>query len=232
MGDGMRRRRWIAGAIAAVVVAALAVLVAVGSGHSEAKPFSYSVDEARLRCTGPSFLPQQAAKEILDKPPPEDWRDVQDHPGSIFADTEYVEIHLEPGAQESVTFKRIDFRVRHRQRQQGDLLYPSCYEMVPGWWIATDFDKTPPAFAITDFPQETHVVHLPWNISLKAPRTIYLVANSSKCDCAWRAEIAWVSGEQHGTIQVAEGDKDFEITHSGGIPKYIAGADSWTLSRP
>jgi len=233
MGGVARRPTWVAGTIAAVTVAVVAVLVAVGSGHSKEEPFSYSVNEARLRCTGPSFLPQKAAKELLSKPPPQDWRDVQSHPGSVFADTEYVEIHLQPGTRQSVTFKRIDFHVRHRRPQKGALLYPSCYEMVPGLWIAADLDETPPGFTITDFPQESHVIHLPWTIPVKAPRTIYLVANSSNCVCGWRAEISWVSGTRQGTIQVADGGKDYEIAHSGGgIPKYIAGPSGWTLSRP
>jgi hypothetical protein len=233
MGDVRKRPVWVAGVVAVVVIAVVAVFVAVGSGDSRSKPFSYSVNEARLRCTGPSFLPQAAAKKLLGEPPPKDWREVQSLPESVFADTEYVEIHLRPGTEKSVTFKRIRFHVRHLRPQKGDLVYPSCYEMVPGWWIATDFDETPPEFAITNFPQETHLVHLPWTVSVKAPRTIYLVADSSKCVCAWRAEIPWVSGTQHGTIEVAEGSKDFEIVHSGGgIPKYIAGKDGWTLSRP
>lgn len=230
MGKRRGRSAWVA--VAAVVIAAVVVFVAEGLGHSEAKPFSYSVNEARLRCTGPSFLPQKEAMELLGKPPPKDWRKVQSYPKSVFADTEYVEIHLQPGTQESVTFKQIDFHVRHRRRPIGDLLYPSCYEMVPGWWIATSFDETPPKFSITNFPQESRLVHLPWTIALKAPRTIYLVADSSSCVCAWRAEISWVSGMQHGTIRLPAGKKEFEITHSGGSPKYIAGKSGWTLSPP
>lgn len=223
------RLQWLAAAIGVALVAVVIVLVVSGSGSSPSQPFTYSVKEARLPCSGGSFFPGKTAQHFLDQPPPKNWSVVQSHPGAVFANSELVELQIHAGSADAVTLDSVRFHIERRKRPDGVTLYPGCFEQLSGWLMVAEFDQSHPKAIIYNHEDpEEKVVPLPWKVSLEEPFEILIQPNTSHCYCVWTAEIPWSSGSDHGVIRIAEGEKPFEVTFTGGMPAHSAEDNGWS----
>lgn len=248
-----RRKRWLIGAAGSVLVAGATAFVAgLGSkaaddvGSSPPPLVSSYASEERAGC-GPSvFLPKQSVGVALARPPSdESMLRIQSLPGFAFADHGRVNVSILGETERPVTLTNIYVHVNRRPRPQGALFYDPCGGPTTGRLIVFDLDRQPPRVvesnALSHVPLGsagadgrplTKPIKFPWTVSLTEPLLLGLIGTvKSGCYCTWTAEIPWVSGGQHGTIEVDNGGDGYSVVSSQGLPSYgpgLQGADRWS----
>ncbi len=252
-----RRRRWLIGVIGSVILAgATAFVTGLGSkvadnvASSSPPLVSSYASEERAGC-GPSvFLPLRSVRSALAEPPSdESLLHMQSLPGFAFADQGRVNVSIQGETERPVTLTNIYFHVNRRPRPEGALFYDPCGGPTMGRLIVFDLDREPPRVvesnALSHVPLGsvgadgrplTKPIRFPWTVSLTDPLLLALIGTvKSGCYCTWTAEIPWVSGGQHGKIEVDNGGAGYSVVSSHGLRSYgpaLEGANHWREQPP
>jgi hypothetical protein len=70
---------------------------------------------------------------------------------------------------------------------------------------------------------------LPFKVSESDPEVLRITADASAYDVRWYLELAWSSGDRHGTLVVDDGGEPFRTSGNNGRPAYEfpPGAEEW-----
>lgn len=253
-----RRRRWIAATLASILVAGgTAFAAGLGSDladsvDSSPSPLvsSYATEE-RAGCGPYVFLPEESVGAALAKSPTleETWPEIQSLPGFAFADSDRVNVSIQGETARLVTLTGIYFHVTRRPRPKGALFYAPCGGPIEGRSIRIDVGRQPPTIVESnvlphvplgstqgDGRPLTKPIKFPWTVSLTDPLLLGLIATTkSSCYCIWTAEIPWVSGGQHGIIDVDNGGAGYTVVSSRGLRFYgpkLDGGSGWGEQPP
>lgn len=242
-----RRRRWLAATVGSLIIAlATAFATGIGSrlahgvGSGSSSLVSSYASEERAGCGPLVFLPEKSVKVALAKPPSEEsWPEMQLLPGFAFADTGRVNVSIQGETSRPITLMGIYFHVTRRPRPKGALFSDPCGGPTEGRAIVFDVDHEPPSIvesnvlphvplgsAEGDDRPLTKPIRFPWKVSLTDPLLLALIATTkSRCYCTWTAEIPWVSGGHHGTIEIDNGGEGFHVVSSRGLRFYSPGVE-------
>lgn len=221
MRRAVGKGHWLGGGLVLVALAVAAFVLLESDDGGPSRPITYSVRETKQPCIGGSYLPEHAARSLLDRPPPKSWHSVQDDPLAVFANSDTVQVTIRSGYEDAVILEGIHFEVKKGRRPPGLTFYRSCVFRASGNVLEAALDSSP--------PELSGEVGFPWSVSLEKPLTLYVVARSLECHCRWRAKIPWRSDGARGVLEISEGGKAFEVTFSGGMNAYVAGKDGWEL---
>lgn len=219
------------------IVAALAFGLAVGplagcGGDSTAAPppFTASDSEVRAECLFGTFLPKEVGSRAAERPPPRDWRRIEDAPGAIQADRAAVALTLRPKhSGERIVLTDVHLKVKqHPLRPLGTAFFRPCGRELRGPAIEADLagaGRVIGTSAALDgaigrgvhLPHDARPIEFPWTVTLDRPLRIYLLARSLHCYCTWKAAIPWHSNSSQGTIHVDNGGRGYTMTDTIGV---------------
>jgi hypothetical protein len=238
---GHRLRRWVAGGIGTIALAA-AVAFASGLGNraaesvgnSEDAPISYSVEEISPSCFSGTFLPEEAAKEILAQPADPAAELMKLDPAAAAAGRDMVQVAIQGESERKVTLTGIEFIVEGSPPPKGAAFYFPCGDATVGRVLEVDLDTVPPQITASSAEVGgslgtyegrplSRPIRFPWTVSLTDPLLLHIVATTDRCYCTWTAEIAWVSGSKRGVIPVDNKGGGFRVIDADGVDSYGAG---------
>jgi hypothetical protein len=232
----MGRQGWAAWAVASAVAVFLA---GCGAGGRSSPPFAVSEAQVRAECMTGTFVAEEAGPELLERPPPQDWRRIEDLPEAMDAERGAVLVTLRPrGDMKKVTLTGIKFHVSNLGvRPIGSVLYRPCKKRLNGAALEADLDGfTHEVSASAEsaalrvgfhLPRQANAIRFPWTVSLSKPLHLYLVVQALDIYCKWTADISWVSGSSEGVIHVDNGGKKYLIVDGQGTGWYRPGDGQW-----
>jgi hypothetical protein len=245
-----KRRKWIGTVATAVLVAVLAgVATGLGEKAVDALPsegpalISVGVEElAGGECGGMSYQPAWMAALTLEEPPPyeaDEWTDFHARSGAAPADSSVVQVSIQGESARTITLTDIRFDAIRSRRAPGSTFSAACGDPLTGRGVTVDLEVSPPKVTASSENLEGYVesggepgsrtspIVFPWTVSLTDPLLLYVVANASKCDCQWTAEIPWVSGSEKGVIRIDDGGEPFHLIGIDGLASYVSGGYDW-----
>lgn len=241
--DGKQKKshvgRWLGATAVSIVVAGItAFAVGVGSHEAdkvESAQATISSSDSRLgaECGFGTFVPDPAAKHLLQAPRPKNWSVIENEPGAAGAGIAAAQVSIQGESERTVTLTGIKFNVRRRTLPPGAVLEAPCGGPIEGRAIEANLDTAPPRIiASSSDPQGllgatagdgrlvTKPITFPWTVSVTDPLLLYVIGRTSTdCYCTWTAELPWVSGNRYGTISVGNGGRGY-IAAGGHIPTY------------
>lgn len=256
-GNAAKRKPWgwmLTGGAALLLASATGFAGGFGSqladlvGSSSDPPLVSSSDaEFGSECIRGTFVPDNSAKKVLRQGPPEDWKVIEQLPGSAYADHEPVQVSIQGESARTITLTRIDFRVIRRALPPGAAFRAPCGGPSVGRALEVDLDADPPRIVDSSAEQHgmlgsrglhgerlTQPIRFPWTVSLTDPLLLDVIATTSSCYCVWSAEIPWVSGAHHGTIQIDNHGDGYRVAGTDGVPSYspdLYGDQGWISSQ-
>ncbi|MGN6255181.1 MAG: hypothetical protein ACTHO8_09410 [Solirubrobacterales bacterium] len=179
-----------------------------------------------------TFVIGGAGLKIAEKPPPTDWRQIEENPQAMPAERGAVEVTLrptEPGAAKKITITSVEFQVVNLGlRPIGTVFYRPCGRRPVGPAIETDLDgftheirgsSADPNGALRvgfHLPHPATPIEFPWTVSLRKPLNLFLLVQALDIYCDWTARIAWSSGSSHGVIRVDNHGRRYRIVDGAG----------------
>lgn len=195
---------------------------------------SYSVSQAENECGPGTFLPEPAARGVLDEGPPRSWSTIQQKSGAAFVEFTTAEVSVQGASKRTVTLTGIDFSIVHKQRPRGAAFFSQCGGPFEGRTLSVDLDTTPPriissnATAVSAMGNaKTRPIRFPWTVSLTDPLLLYVTGSTDECYCIWTAKIPWVSGSQRGTIDLDNNGEGFSVISADGLRAYTRAEGQW-----
>jgi hypothetical protein len=233
-------RRLVIGLGAILLVALVVWITGVASTSSNANPppFSVAESEVRAECMSGTFVPEEAGFKLEERPPPSDWRQIEEAPRAMPAERGAVQVTLrpkqdQPGAK--VTLTGVKFKVFSLGlRPTGNVFYRPCKRHLEGAAVETDLDGFTHKIigsaqngALTvgfHLPRHSPPIHFPWTVSLTKPLSLYLLVEARDIYADWTGLISWTSESSHGVIQVDNGGRKYRIVDGQGTSWYRPGA--------
>jgi hypothetical protein len=227
--------------------ASVGVLLGCGSnGKGASSPFTVSDSEVRAECLFGTYLPEEVGQRAAERPPPREWRKIEDAPGALEADRAAVVLTIRPKhSEERIVLTSVRLEVnQHRLRPLGTALYRPCDRELRGPAIEADLSGSGRVAATSaalggiigpgvHLPHGARPIEFPWTVTLDRPLRIYLIAHSKSCYCTWKASIPWHSGSSKGTIDVDNGGRGYTMTDTIGIVWNRPGPDGrWAQVPP
>jgi hypothetical protein len=236
-------------AIGLVATGASIAILLLGCGDGDdgnsAPPFVASDFEVRAECLFGTYLPERVGWRAAERPPPRNWRKIEDAPGALQPDRAAVALTIRPKRPgESIELTGVRLRVDHHSlRPIGSVFYRPCKRTLEGPAIEADIDG-PGRIEATSaalhgtigpglrLPDNAQPIEFPWTLSLDRPMRIYLIAHTEHCFCTWSAHIPWRSESSEGTIHVDNGGRGYTATDTIGITWYRPGANERWVQLP
>jgi hypothetical protein len=225
----------VAGVLLVIGVAALAALL-TSSDDAGLPPFSVTESEVRAECLTATYVPEGAGWALAEKPPPRDWRQIEEAKQAMPAERGAVEVTLRPREGDAtITLTGIHFDAyKHPLRPVGTVFYRPCRKQLVGPAIEFELDgavevassNADPAGTLgvgLHLPRSAQPIRFPWTVSLSEPLRLYLVANTQHTYSEWSARIPWESDDSHGVIMVDNGGRKYPITDGLGTGWYKPG---------
>lgn len=220
------------------------LLLGCGDDENSSPPFTASDFEVRAECLFGTYLPEKVGWQAAERPPPRNWKKIENAPGAIQPDRAAVALTIRPkGPGESIELTGVRLRVDHHSlRPLGGVFYRPCERSLRGPAIEADVDgpgRIGASSASLDgtigpglrLPDDAQPIEFPWTLSLDRPIQVYLIAHTEHCFCTWSAHIPWRSESSEGTIRVDNGGRGYTATDTIGITWHRPGAnDRWTQS--
>jgi len=226
----MWRRGMLRGSSLLAAVAAIALIGCAGGQETAPAPFATSDSEVRAECLSGTYLPEQVGQRVSERPPPQDWRRIEDAPRTLQTDRAGVALTLRPrrpGERVVLTDVRVD--VEHLPlRPLGVVFFRPCERQLNGPAIEADVDGSGQVVATSAaldgaiapglrLPEDARPIEFPWTIELDRPLRIYFIARAEHCFCRWSIDIPWRSEGGEGTIRIDNGGRGYTMTDSIGI---------------
>jgi hypothetical protein len=225
-------RRWVVGiAVLVLIAVAVALVGGLGSSAKQPPPFSVTDSEVRAECLTGTFVPDPPAVELVQNPPPSNWRSVENLPGATAAEKMAVKVTVKPDeAGEKLTLTGVKIDVISNSRPVGTVAYRACKRHLVGPAVEVDLNGYPAGVMVGSsadlhssigaglhLPKHGEPIHFPWTVNLSRPLNLYLLALGRHCYCRWGARISWRSGDQEGVIHADNGGKKYRIIDGLGI---------------
>jgi|GEM_PF-3593615 len=244
---GAKRRKKVLTTLGAVVLAGVTA-IAAGLGQKAVDavtagdpgpPISYSVEEQGAECGSITYLPSAKTGSALRLGPPTDWEAFQHQQGAAFAKRDIVQVAIQGESARTVTLTGIRFDVERTTRHDGALFSAPCGGGINARGLIVDVEDNPPKIVSSSEELEgsiesgglpgspTSPISFPWTVSLTDPLLLYVVATADFCDCRWSATIAWVSGDQRGTIDIDDQGEPFRVVGEESLDGYTLDEDGW-----
>jgi hypothetical protein len=221
-------------AISVLVLVALAWVIGSRSRSTGSKdgppPFTVIDAEVKAERLMGTYVPSSPALKLEERPPPREWRMIEDSPDAIEPDRSVVQVTLRPKQPgEELILTGIHFDVDRRGlRPLGTVFYKSCKRHLVGPAIDADLDTwayvqdSSAALGGTlstglELPSSAEPIEFPWTVSLDKPLRLYLVVHAEHSYCSWSARISWHSDSSEGVIHVDNGGKGYKMTDTFGI---------------
>ena len=225
-------------AVGGAVVLALILVWGAGCSSSEQEPppFTVSESEVRAECLTATFVPEEPGKELVEEPPPRNWKIVENAPKAMPAERAAIEVTLRPreGAP-TITITDVHFDVvKLPLRPIGSIFYRPCKRRLAGAAVEAAFDgfvrivssNSDPGKALGvgfRLPPSGKPIRFPWKISLAEPLHLFLIGDSEDTYADWAARIKWTSGSDQGVIHVDHGGKKYKLVDGKGTSWYKPG---------
>jgi len=229
-------QRGVIALVAIFLIAAVVVWItgiASGGGDAAPPPFSVAESEVPAECMSGTFVPEGAGAEIAGRPPPHDWRRIEEAPKAMPAERGAVLVTLRPDEHrvEGITITGISFHVFNLGlRPIGIVFYRPCGRRPTGAAVETDLDGYTHKVISSEqdgalrvgFHLSSHFppIRFPWTVSLTKPLKLYLAVQARDIYCDWTARIAWTSASSHGVIRVDNGGRKYRIVDGQGTGWY------------
>jgi hypothetical protein len=243
-------RKWVkwAGGVIGTVLLALIVAFASGLGNkaaegvgdSERGPISYSVEEQNNRCFSGTFLPEDAAEDVLGRKPPLDGEAdlMKLDPAAAAVDRNLVQVAIQGESERKVTLTGIEFYAKGSSPPTGSAFYFPCGGPTVGRALEVDLDAVPPRITASSAEVGemlgtyqgrflSRPIRFPWTVSLTDPLLLHIVGTTNRCYCTWTAEISWVSGSKRGVIPVDNKGEGFRVINRGDLDSYRVEDGHW-----
>ena len=239
--NGRQLRKWVVGGIGTVALAgAVAFAGGLGNraaesvGNSEDAPIGYSVEEQSPNCFSGTFLPEDAAEEVLAQPADPAVELMKLDPAAAAAGRDMVQVAIQGESEREVTLTGIEFRVESSPPPEGSAFYFPCGDALVGRALVVDLDTVPPQITASSAEVgETlgtyqgrpisRPIRFPWTVSLTDPLLLHIIGTTDRCHCTWTAEIPWVSGSKRGVISVDNEGEGFRVISPSDADSYGAG---------
>ena len=243
----MNRRRIIGFGAIILVVALVVWITGIASSSSKPGPPPFSVTESvvRAECMSATFVPEEVGYGLEEKPPPNDWHQIEEAPRALPAERGAVQVTLRPKQGEpgkKITLTGVKFKVHNLGlRPIGSVFYRPCKRHLVGAAVETDLDglnhtvigsAQNGALGVGfHLPHHSPPIHFPWTVSLAKPLNLYLLVQARDIYADWTARISWTSESSSGTIQVDNGGKKYRIVDGQGTGWVKPGPNGqWTDS--
>jgi hypothetical protein len=239
-----RLGRWLGATVISILVAGITAF-AVGIGTHEADKVEsaqviISSSDSRLgaECGFGTYVPEPAAKRLLQAPRPGNWSVVEHEPGAAGFGLVAAQVSIQGESERTVTLTGIKFNVHHSIRPPGAVFEQPCGGPIIGRAIEVNLDTLPPRIIKSSADPNgalgaeqggrpvTKPVTFPWTVSITDPLLLYIIGATADCYCTWSGELPWVSGEHHGTIMVDNGGKGYTVA-GGRLPGHQYINDRW-----
>ena len=147
-----------------------------------------------------------------------------------------MQVSIQGESSRTVTLTGIDFSVERRQRPPGATFALPCGDSIYGRYVVADLDRDPAGVSGTAQDPKAVLdpvdpvggaaeskfkpISFPWTVSVTDPLLLQIVAATKRCDCTWRAEIPWTSGDQTGVIEIDNGGEGYTVVGSEQVPAF------------
>jgi len=143
-----------------------------------------------------------------------------------------VEVTVTGATDRAVVLQGLDVEVTARKEPLDAVeVHAVCGDLVPIRYMIVDLDQRPPTItaSVDDrslAPDASEAVNkpvtFPYRVSRSEPEVFSIYAQTRACQCAWRARLRWVSGDESGDYIIDDDEKPF-ITHgTEGLTSYVS----------
>ncbi|MEU8761103.1 helix-turn-helix transcriptional regulator [Streptomyces sp. NPDC048659] len=240
-GPSRARKRALVG-LAALGVVALAVPVALlvdrggddrggaaGAPDAGASPAPLSVGISSYNWAEPCgqyYVLDQRPGSVPPPPAPQDTRGWARALGGTDGGHMQLQLTVTGGTQAPVVLTGLHVRVAQRGEPQAGTVYSmgdGCGSGVTPQTFDVDLDAPRPYLkpvAGQDGDRVVPAKDFPYKVSTGDPQVLNLDVHTEETAASWYLELAWSSGERHGTIRVDDGGQLFRTTAIAGRPVF------------
>lgn len=214
-------------------------------GRGSSPLLTYSISIQPVECFSGIFLPDDTAREVLERPPPENWDAIEAASGAIPVGRDDIQVSIQGESERKITLTGITVHVRHRPIPNGDAFYRPCGGPFIGRALEVALGKSPPQIIASSAERRGMVqpedsvrrysrpIRFPWTVSVTDPLLLDVLGNAEHCYCTWAAEIPWVSGAARGVIQINDEGKEFHVMSRQGLTEHATDFEGgWTTRAP
>lgn len=145
--------------------------------------------------------------------------------GGIPAGNATIQVSIQGETDRKVTLTSLRIRIERSEIRPGGAIFTApCGDDVYGRSVLFDLDADPPRVVKSnndadasllmfapDAEKSAKPLKFPWEVDVRDPVLIYVVARTKECFCRYRVEIPWQSGSKVGTIVLDNDGEGFPL---------------------
>ncbi|MEU2428554.1 helix-turn-helix transcriptional regulator [Streptomyces sp. NPDC007861] len=199
---------------------------AAGQGRGAAPSVGISSYNWDAPC-GEDFLLDQQPNQVPPPPAPQDTRGWARALGGVSGGNTQLQLTVTGNTDESVVLTALNVRVVGRKAPlawQAYSMGEGCGSGVTPQTFAIDLDAARPltkAVAGQDGDTVVPAKEFPYKVSTRDPQVLNLDVHTEAHEVTWYLEVAWSSGDRHGTVRVDDGGKPFRTSALEGRQRYF-----------